>query len=107
MCAASHRRRDGATAASGRIQRADELPLVDPRPAIARALEPQAAGAFVRSAADGHEIPLTSSDPGATAPNFDDRISKLEELANRRDRGELNDAEFEGEKQKLFSGDRT
>jgi len=83
------------------------LPLVDPRPAIARALGPQAAGAFVRSAADGHDIPLTSSDPGATAPDVDDRLSKLEELANRRDRGELTDAEFEGEKQQLLSGDRT
>ena len=81
------------------------LPLVDPRPSIARALGPQAAGAYVRSAVDGHEIPLTSSDAPAT-PDLNDRISKLEALANRRDSGALSEAEFEAEKQQLLAGDR-
>ena len=82
-----------------------DLPLVDPRPAIANALNVQGEQAFVRSSADGHEIPLTSSDPTPTSPpDLHDRIAKLEDLADRHDKGELTDVEFAEAKEKLLSG---
>jgi hypothetical protein len=81
------------------------LPLVDPRPAIAQALGVEGEQAYVRSTADGHEVPLTSSAP--TPPDLSGRINQLEDLANRHDRGELTDAEFAAAKEKLLSGNPT
>jgi len=78
------------------------LPLVDPRPAIARALGPQASGAFFRSAADGHEIPLGSPDADKAVVAMTDRITRLEQLADRHDRGSISDAEFDAQKDKLL-----
>jgi len=83
------------------------LPLVDPRPAIAQALGVEGEQAYVRSTADGHEVPLTSSEPTPSPPDLSGRISQLEDLANRHDRGELTDDEFAAAKEKLLSGNAT
>jgi len=83
------------------------LPLVDPRPAIATAMGVEGQQAYVRSQADGHEVPLTSAEPPASRPDLGDRITQLEDLANRHDQGELTDAEFSAAKEKLLSGNPT
>jgi Short C-terminal domain len=80
------------------------LPLVDPRPAIAAAVGAPGGQLSVRSAADGHEIPLGDAEPSATVPDLSDRLAKLEDLADRHDRGELTDAQFSAAKQQLMSG---
>jgi hypothetical protein len=83
------------------------LPPIDPRPAIARALGVEGEQAYIRSTADGHEVPLTNSGEATSRPDLSDRITRLEELANRHDRGELTDAEFAAAKEKLLSGNAT
>ena len=80
------------------------LPQIDPRPAIASALGVQGEQVFGRSAADGHEVPFATSEPTQARPDLTSRITQLEDLANRHDRGELTDAEFAAAKEKLLSG---
>jgi hypothetical protein len=83
------------------------LPLVDPGPAIAQALGVEGQQAYVRSMTDGHEVPLTTSAQTPDPPDLSGRITQLEDLANRHDRGELTDAEFAAAKEKLLSGNAT
>jgi hypothetical protein len=80
------------------------LPQIDPRPAIANALGVQGEHVFERSSADGHEVPFASSESTTARPDLRGRITALEDLATRHDRGELTDTEFAAAKEKLLSG---
>jgi len=56
---------------------------------------------------DGHEVPLTTSAQTPAPPDLSGRITQLEDLANRHDRGELTDDQFAAAKEKLLSGNAT